>query len=82
LFIGGLVIEARVFPTPIIPALDIFKCSWPGLSPRVKINMVHQFTFEGFEKALGYRVIPTVELQQFTGGLFQAAVLCCSRSGW
>jgi hypothetical protein len=47
-------------PPTIVPTLDIFEGGQPGSGPRRKVNMIHQFTFECLEKALGHRIVPAI----------------------
>ena len=49
-----------MFPSAIVPALDIRKSGQPGYAPRRKISMVHQFAFECLEKTLRHGIVPAV----------------------
>jgi len=62
----SLIIERRMFPSPIIPTLDILKRSQLRLVTCFKINVVDHLTLQCFKKTLGYRIVPAFALSTHT----------------
>ena len=49
-----------MFPSAIVPTLDILEGGQPSRGPRRKVSMIDHLALEGLEKTLGNRIIPTV----------------------
>lgn len=49
-----------MFPSAVVPSLDILEGSQPSRGPRGKVSMVDHLALEGLEKTLGNRIIPTI----------------------